>query len=133
MRARDVETRPLVTVGLLDFARHAEGLMDDLGLEVLPVVDARGFRGMVTKAACAAARGVLECPRVQQVMAQPSLTAGPGMDADTLFTAMSVHEVSWVPVLDDGRLLSVVTTNDVLQALSHDDPHLRVGRAGHHS
>ncbi|GLY49859.1 CBS domain-containing protein [Lentzea sp. NBRC 102530] len=131
MKAGDVVTRTAVTVGPLDYARYAEGLMDDHGLTVLPVVDGSGFRGVVTKPACAEAAARYVSPRVQQAVSQPRLTAGPGMDADTLFTAMDLYEVTSVPVLDDGRLLGVVTREDVLHALSHDDPHLRVGRAGH--
>ena len=52
MKARDLVARPLITVGPRDFARHAEGLMDDFGLTMLPVVDQGVFLGVVTKTAC---------------------------------------------------------------------------------
>ena len=127
MKARDVVTRPLVTVGPRDFARHAEGLMDDFGLTVLPVVDEHVFLGVVTKAACAGA----QC-KVEHVMSQPVLTMGPEVDVETLYDAMTLREVLSVPILDDGRVVGMLTRRDVLQAISHDDPHLRVGHAGHH-
>jgi len=127
MKARDVVTGPLVTVGPRDFARHAEGLMDDLGLTMLPVADQGVFLGVVTKAACAGA----SC-KVEHVMSQPALTFGPDIEATTLFDAMTLREVLSVPILDDGRIVGVVTRLDVLEAISHEDPHLRVGHAGFH-
>ncbi|GAB2817851.1 CBS domain-containing protein [Lentzea nigeriaca] len=125
MKARDVATGPLVTVGPRDFARHAEGLMDDFGLTMLPVVDEDVFLGVVTKAACAGASG-----KVEHVMSQPVLTFGPETDAATLYDAMTLRGALSVPILDDGRIVGVVTTCDVLRAISHGDPHLRVGPAG---
>ncbi|HEX7304687.1 CBS domain-containing protein [Lentzea sp.] len=132
MRAGNVVTRPLVTVGPRDFARHAEGLMDDYGLAVLPVVDQGVFLGIVTKPGCAGGADAVPPLHVEQVMTPPKLTAGAEMDAETLFTAMSFYEVSCVPILRDGQVLGMATTRDVLEAISHDDPHLRAEHAGHH-
>ncbi|MDX8052366.1 CBS domain-containing protein [Lentzea sp. BCCO 10_0798] len=130
MKAADAMVRPLVTVGPRDFARHAEGLMDDFGLTMLPVVDGSAFLGVVTRAGCR--RGEDELPKVERVMSQPELTVGPEFDVATLFEAMTRYEVLCVPVLDDGQVIGVVTRLDVLRALSHDDPHLRVGHAAEH-
>lgn len=131
MRAGDVTLKPLVTVGPRDFARHAEGLMDDFGRTMLPVVDAGGFLGVVTKASCRRGRPGVESPHVQEVMTQPALTAGLGMDVEDLYDAMTLFEVLDVPVLDDGQVVGMVTRYDVLEAISHRDPHLRVGHAAH--
>lgn len=133
MKAGEVATRPLVTVGPRDFARHAAGLMEDFGLTMLPVVDQSAFLGVVTRAACAIGKEGVDSPHVEQLMTQPRLTAGPEMDAETLFTAMSVYEVLCVPILADGQVLGMATRRDVLEAICHDDPHLRAGHAGHHS
>lgn len=130
MRAADAMVQPLITVGPRDFARHAEGLMDDFGLTMLPVVDGSFFLGVVTKAGCR--RGEDESPKVERVMSQPALTVGPEFDVATLFEAMTRYEVLCVPVLDDGRVIGMVTRLDVLRAMSHDDPHLRVGHAAEH-
>jgi len=130
MKAADATVRPLVTVGPRDFARHAEGLMDDFGLTMLPVVDGDVFLGVVTKAGCR--RGDDEVPKVQRVMSQPTLTVGPDFDLATLFEAMTRYEVISVPILEDGRLIGMVSRLDVLRAISHDDPHLRAGHAAEH-
>jgi CBS domain-containing protein len=130
MRAADAMVRPLVTVGPRDFARHAEGLMDDLGLTMLPVVDGNGFLGVVTKAGCR--RGEDDAPKVERVMSQSALTVGPEFDVATLFEAMIRYEVLCVPVLDNGQVVGMVTRLDVLRAISHNDPHLRVGHAAEH-
>lgn len=130
MRAFDAMVRPLVTVGPRDFARHAEGLMDDFGLTMLPVVDGGVFLGVVTKAGCR--RGEDAAPKVEQVMSQPALTVGPEFDVATLFEAMTRYEVICVPILDDGQVVGMITRLDVLRAISHNDPHLRVGHAAEH-
>ncbi|WP_330276341.1 CBS domain-containing protein [Lentzea sp. NBC_00516] len=130
MKAAEAMVRPLVTVGPRDFARHAEGLMNDFGLTMLPVVDGNVFVAVVTQAGCR--RGEGGSLKVEQVMAQPTLTVGPEFDVATLFEAMTRYEVLCVPVLDDGRVIGVVTRLDVLRAISHDDPHLRVGHAAEH-
>jgi acetoin utilization protein AcuB len=122
--------RPLVTVGPRDFARHAEGLMDDFGWTMLPVVDEGVFLGVVTKTACR--RGADELPKDERVMTQPVLTVGPEFDVASLLDAMTRYEVICVPVLDDRQVIGVVTRLDVLRAVSHDDPHLRVGHAAEH-
>jgi CBS domain-containing protein len=54
------------------------------------------------------------------------------MEAATLYDAMTLREALSVPILEDGRILGVVTRRDVLRAISHEDPHLRVGHAGSH-
>ncbi|RDI34338.1 CBS domain-containing protein [Lentzea flaviverrucosa] len=130
MRAADAMVRPLVTVGPRDFARHAEGLMDDFGLTMLPVVDRNVFLGVVTKAGCR--RGEDDSPKVERVMTQPELTVGPEFDVATLFEAMVRYEVICVPVLDNRDVIGMLTRLDVLRAISHDDPHLRVGHAAEH-
>ncbi|MFJ8962520.1 HPP family protein [Lentzea sp. NPDC102401] len=131
MKARDLVARPLVTVGPRDFARHAEGLMDDFGLTMLPVVDRGFFCGVVTKAGCRS--GEEYARKVERVMTQPALTIGSDFEAETLFEAMTRYEVICVPVLDQGQVVGMITRLDVLRALSHDDPHLRVDHAGHRS
>ncbi|KOV90082.1 hypothetical protein ADL03_01705 [Nocardia sp. NRRL S-836] len=120
--------RPLVSVGPRDFARHAEGLMDDFGLTMLPVVDQDVFLGVVTEPGCRRGKEGVAAPHVQQVMTQPALTAGLDMDVRDLYDAMTVFDVLCVPVLDDGRVVGMVTRCEVLRAISHDDPHLRVGQ-----
>lgn len=131
MKAGDVVSRPLVAVEPLDFVRHADGLMDDHGLTLLPVVDHGVFCGVVTKADCGTARTGRRAPKVCDVMTQPALTAGLEMDAADLYTAMTLYEVLSVPVLHEGHVVGVLTRRDVLEALSHGDPHLRAGHAAH--
>ena len=130
MKTSELLVRPLVTVGPRDFARHAEGLMDDFGLTMLPVVDSGFFRGVVTKAGCR--RSEDEAPKVERVMSQPELTVGPDFDVATLWEAMTRYEVLCVPVLEDGQVVGMVDRLDVLRAISHEDPHLRVGHAAEH-
>jgi CBS domain-containing protein len=123
MKAGNIVVKPLITVGPHDFARHAEGLMDDFGLTMLPVTDQNGFRGVLTKAACRQGKPGVDVPRVADLISQPELTAGLGMDVRDLYDAMTVFDVPAVPVLEDGQVVSMLARRDVRQAISRDNSH----------
>lgn len=54
---------------------------------------------------------------VEDVMKTPVLTARPGEPAETAAIRMREHKVSALPVVDDERLIGIVTTTDMLDAL----------------
>lgn len=132
MKAGDAMVRPLVTVGPRDFARHAGGLMDDFGLDLLPVVDQGVFLGVVTRVNVMRGKEGVRSPYVQQVMTQPVLVATRDTLAGTFFDARARYEVLCAPVLDDGLVVGVVTRLSLLQAINHD-LHVEAGRAAVHS
>lgn len=135
MRACDAMIRPLVTVGPRDFARHAGGLMDDFGLDVLPVVDRGVFVGVVTRVDVLRGKEGVQSPYVQQVMSQPVLVAARDTPAAAVFDAMARHEVVCAPVLDDGQIVGMVTRLSLLAAITRNNHDLTVeaGRAAVHS
>lgn len=135
MKACDAMIRPLVTVGPRDFARHAGGLMDDFGLAMLPVVDQGVLLGVVTRMDVLRGKEGVRSPYVQQVMSQPVLVATRETPAGTLFDAMVRYEVLCVPVLDEGRVLGMVTRLSVLRLIGRNDRslHGEAGRAAVHS
>ncbi|MDX8034260.1 CBS domain-containing protein [Lentzea sp. BCCO 10_0856] len=134
MKAADAMVRPLVTVGPRDFARHAGGLMDDFGLTMLPVVDQRGFRGVVTRVDVMRGKEGVQSPFVRQVMSQPVLVAARDTPVETVFDAMTRYEVLCAPVLDDGQVVGMVTRLSILQAITRNNHlHVEAGRAAVHS
>ncbi|MET9230107.1 CBS domain-containing protein [Lentzea sp. NPDC003310] len=132
MRADEAVVQPLVTVGPRDFARHAGGLMDDLGLTLLPVSDERVFLGVVTRVDVLRGKEGVRSPYVEQVMTRPVLVAARDTPLTTLFDAMTRHEVLAVPVLDDGQVVGVVTRLSALQAISRTALHAGTDRTPVH-
>lgn len=59
--------------------------------------------------------------RVRDVMSKPPLTAPPGMSLRDLAALLTKHGISGVPVVDDGRVVGVVSASDVVDRESGPD------------
>ncbi len=114
-------------------AVEAYAIMASGGIRHLPVVSRDRLVGIVSDrdlyrfapladgfGGTRALRRLYDTP-VRQVM-----TAGPCLTVDPLATLSEAadllvrHKISSLPVLDDGRLLGIVTSHDLLRALSRD-------------
>lgn len=54
---------------------------------------------------------------VKDVMSEPVLTARPGEPAETAAIRMREHKLGALPVVEDERIVGIVTTSDMLDAL----------------
>lgn len=67
---------------------------------------------------------VLDC-RVAELMVRTVLTIGPGADVESVMEVMTVNRIRHVPVLEDGRLVGIVSIGDIvkqrLDALADDN------------
>ncbi len=137
MQARDVMSRPVVTVTPATTAADAARLLCAHGFTALPVVEGDGLVGIVTEADLIDDPGGSLHPRpgrheaassdllVRDVMSAPvrSLTKTADV-ADT--AAMMVRDrIRSLPVVDGGRVIGIVTRRDLLRAgLAHIDQDL---------
>lgn len=110
---------------------EAEWRMQEGGFRHLPVVDGydrlvgivsdRDLREAAPSDATTLSRQeltyLLSRLTVEDVMKAPVLTARPGEPAETAAIRMREHKVSALPVVDDDRLIGIVTTTDMLDAL----------------
>ncbi len=53
--------------------------------------------------------------RVRDVMSKPPLSVPPDLDLRDLATLLARHEISGVPVLDEGRVVGVVSASDIVE------------------
>ncbi len=53
---------------------------------------------------------------VQDIMTSVVQTCEPGRDVDELMAQMTEHRIRHVPVLDDGRLVGVISIGDVVKS-----------------
>jgi len=58
---------------------------------------------------------VLDAP-VEQIMTAVVQTCEPGADVDGLMAQMTEHRIRHVPVIDNGRLVAVVSIGDVVKS-----------------
>jgi acetoin utilization protein AcuB len=110
---------------------EAEWRMQEGGFRHLPIVDAyerlvgivsdRDLREAAPSDATSLSRQelayLLSRLTVKDVMTTSVLTARPGEPAETAAIRMREHKVGALPVVDDERLVGIVTTSDMLDAL----------------
>lgn len=110
---------------------EAEWRMQEGGFRHLPIVDGydrlvgivsdRDLREAAPSDATALSRQeltyLLSRLKVKDVMTKPVLTARPGEPAETAAIRMRENKVGALPVVDDERLVGIVTTADMLGAL----------------
>ena len=117
LRAVDVMSRPVRTIGSTARMRDAGELMARWGHGGLPVADEGALVGIVTrKDVDKAVRHGLEHAPVTGFMTRDVLTVAPGTDLRELERVLASRGIGRVPVLDDNVIVGIVTRKDVLRA-----------------
>ena len=102
---------------------RAAALMRDEGVGSLIVVDGAAAIGIVTErdivTKVAAENRAPATLRVRDVMTSPVISVPPHEDVEAAARKMSERRIRRLPVVKDGRLLGVVTENDILRVLPH--------------
>ena len=136
MRARDVMTREVISVTPATTVKQAAKLLADNGFTALPVVEADRLVGVVSEAdlvrdrfpvdpryrfeAEAAAKAPVR-QLVRDVMSTPGECPGPGTDVTVLARAMLADRHRFMPIVDGGVLVGVVTRRDLIKVLARPD------------
>jgi CBS domain-containing protein len=127
MRARDVMTSPVITLRPDVPVHLAAALLASHGFTAAPVIDHQHrVVGIATEADLVRGRivpgvGVRDEspePRVGAVMTRAPMTMAPGDDVADVVTLMLDSGIRSVPILDQGRLVGIVTRRDVLRAVA---------------
>ncbi|MDQ7841472.1 MAG: CBS domain-containing protein [bacterium] len=107
-------TTNVVTIGQDRAVGEAVTLMLDRDVSVLPVVSKERLVGVV------AMRDLLRAPPyrlVSEVMSREPPAARPGTNLAAAFDLMDKRQIGYLPVLDDDRLVGLITREDILKAL----------------
>jgi CBS domain-containing protein len=140
MRAHEVMTFPVVTVGPGTSVDAAAEALSVRGFGALPVIDHDGtLIGIVTAADVPRANGRHHHPgaepathtsqsrepapaTVADVMACPAVAAPADAGLIELGTLMLTARVSSIPIVRDAELVGIVTRGDLLRAATGDEP-----------
>jgi acetoin utilization protein AcuB len=138
MWVRDAMTRDVVTIGTSESCHEAAARMFRGKIRHLPVVDHRGMlAGVVTdrdlrhrllapamfreaaEVAKTSVETVLKSTPVSEVMSAPALTTRPDEDLASAAQTMLKDRIGALPVVENGRVVGIVTETDLLQQIVH--------------
>jgi len=116
--ARDLMSSPVHTVAPGVTLRALASSLSAWHHTGAPVVEGGRLVGIVSRRDVAAAekQGKLDKP-VSGRMTRAVLTIGPGEPLEDALARMEANDVGRLPVVEDGRLLGILTRTDVLHAL----------------
>jgi acetoin utilization protein AcuB len=135
MKVKDVMTAPPLTVELNTSLPQANAVMKQRGIRHLPVVDHAGrVIGILTDRDVSHAAFVpalaeylswdprrFRTPRVRDVMTWSVVTIDPAATLVQAGLIMFQRRIGSLPVVDNGRLVGILTERDVLAALRHTE------------
>jgi CBS domain-containing protein len=138
MQARDIMTRPVITLRPDTSVRHAAEVLTDKQITAAPVVDADGrLVGMVSEGDLITGRFGHD-PRshvrrdmaepepaapeiVGQVMTTTPIAMSPTADAADLAETMLMSDVRSIPIVEGSSVVGIVSRRDLLRTLVRDD------------
>ncbi len=150
MTVRDVMTTSVISVSHDAPLKDVANLLVEHGISGLPVVDAdKRVVGVVSEAdfllkesgadamphrrlerllgetkATRTYRAKLEATTAAEAMTSPAITVGPSHSISEAARTMTRHAVNRLVVLDDGRLVGIVTRADLVRAYVRSDQEL---------
>jgi acetoin utilization protein AcuB len=111
-----IMTRHPETINPDDLLAKAKEIMDVAGFRGLPVVKDGELVGMLTERNLRAHAGYLEFTKVNAAMSTPVISVGPHSTVQEAARLMLQHKFGGLPVVDNGKLVGIVTTIDMLGA-----------------
>ena len=121
MKVCDIMSDRVVSIDQNETVSAAAKLLKRCNIGALPVCDSsHRLRGMLTDrdivTRCVAADADPEQLRVSEIMSRGVVTAGPFDELGQVVKVMSGDQVRRLPVLDEGRLVGMVTLADMARS-----------------
>ncbi len=105
-----------VTVGPEDFLATVQKKMKEGGFRRTPVVENGRLVGIVTDKDLRQHLDYLERTKVNAVMTEKLVTVLPKNTLEEASQLLLKHKIGGLPVVEEGQLVGIITTNDILQA-----------------
>ncbi len=105
-----------VTVGPEDHLATVQKKMKDGGFRRTPVVENGRLVGIVTDKDLRQHLDYLERTKVNAVMTEKLVTVLPKNTLEEASQLLLKHKIGGLPVVKEGQLVGIITTNDILQA-----------------
>jgi acetoin utilization protein AcuB len=116
MQISNLMTGDPVTVRPEDTLELAKSIMDAGHFRRVPVLDSGRLVGILTERDLREHVGYLESTRVSAAMRTALVTISPYSTVEDAARLMLKHKIGGLPIVDNGRLVGIVTTSDLLKA-----------------
>ena len=156
MKASDIMTSPVITVGPDTAVRHIAGLLFEHRISALPVIENSKLVGIVSEADLlhrheigtdrsrsgswwlqlfSADRSVGDyvrshATRARDIMTRDVVTVSPDTPVAQIATLLERRGIKRVPVLQGGRLAGIVSRSNLVQALADKGRQMNAGDSG---
>jgi acetoin utilization protein AcuB len=117
MQVTNCMTRNPVCVTSNDTLARARELMDSGHFRRLPVIDNGRLVGMVSEGDLRQHWGYYESTKVNVAMTPDPVVIGAEATAEDAARLMLQRKIGGLPVMENGRLVGIVSTSDLLKAL----------------
>jgi CBS domain-containing protein len=152
MQARDLMVSPVVTVQPSASVKEVAKLLLEQGISAVPVVDDQGklvgvvsegdllhrpeigserrrswwLLGLTDEETLAAEYVKAHAHKVADAMTRKVITAAPDASLHELATLMEANAIKRVPIVEDGRLVGIVSRANLVRALASAQPALEI-------
>lgn len=119
--ARDVMTKPVITIDEDKTVKDAESMMTRYGINALPVVKKNRYMGVISRETVEKAiyHGLRNSP-VMEFASTDFAAAEPDTPQREIESTMIEHNQRFMPVLEDGAITGAITRTDLLRAMYED-------------
>ncbi len=114
----DLMQREPVTIGLSDTLAAAKALMEQSGVHQLPVLQNGDLVGILSNRDLHAHTGYFERTKVDAAMTWTPVTVSRNAPAEQALRLLMTHSFNALPVVDDGRLVGILSRTDLLRLLA---------------
>ncbi len=110
-------SRDPVCISPNDTLATAKELMDAGRFRRLPVMNIGKLVGIITERDLRQHWGYLDSTKVNAAMTPDPVTITPRVTAEDVARLMLQHKIGGLPVVENGQLVGIVSTSDLLRAL----------------
>lgn len=110
--------KPVVTIGPDESVRRAAELMEEKSIGSIVVVEGDQPVGIITERDFVriVSKGHRSDARVGEVMTTPPITCESNRKVTDAFVTMAVNKVDHLPITENGKLVGIVASRDLLAA-----------------
>lgn len=100
-----------------DTLAQAKQMMDDGHFRRLPVVENGKLEAIITERDLRQHWGYLDSTKVSAAMTSGPVTINPSFKVEDAVQLMLKYKIGGLPIVEDGKLIGILSTSDVLRAL----------------